>query len=120
MSRLKQAIPSAAVIALVIGAWWALVRATGSVIFPTPWQVATGPVELIEDGTLEGGGFDSGGEEAGSPLWVLSGAGKRIAPGSRPLKRPSCSSGFASEAARRNPRPAARRVPVSSGAGSQP
>jgi len=52
MSRLKQAIPSAAVIAGLVGVWWALVVATGSAIFPTPWQVATGTVELIEDGTL--------------------------------------------------------------------
>jgi NitT/TauT family transport system permease protein len=40
------------VIALLIGVWWATVRWSGSVIFPTPWQVVTGTVELIRDGTL--------------------------------------------------------------------
>ena len=36
-----------AVIALLIAVWWAVVAATGSVIFPTPWQVVTGTLELI-------------------------------------------------------------------------
>ena len=40
------------VIALVIAVWWLAVAATSSVIFPTPWQVVTGAVELVEDGTL--------------------------------------------------------------------
>jgi NitT/TauT family transport system permease protein len=31
-----------------------VVRGTGSAIFPTPWQVVTGAVELIENGTLWG------------------------------------------------------------------
>ncbi len=52
MSRLKAALPAVAVIALLIAVWWALVTATRSVIFPTPWQVVTGTLELIEDGTL--------------------------------------------------------------------
>jgi len=52
MSKLKQALPSVAVIALLIALWWALVAGTGSAIFPTPWQVVTGTVELIRDGTL--------------------------------------------------------------------
>ena len=52
MSRLKASLPSVAVIALLIAVWWAVVRATQSVIFPTPWQVVTGTLELIEDGTL--------------------------------------------------------------------
>ena len=34
-------------IALLIVAWWAIVTATRSVIFPTPWQVVTGTVELV-------------------------------------------------------------------------
>src|SRR6185503_5521011 len=41
-----------AVIAALIAAWWVTVTATGSVIFPTPWQVVTGALELIQDGTL--------------------------------------------------------------------
>ena len=52
MSRLEHALPSVAVIAFLIAVWWLVVVATGSAIFPTPWQVVTGTVELIEDGTL--------------------------------------------------------------------
>ena len=52
MSRFKQMLPSLAVMVLLLAVWWALVAATGSVIFPTPWQVVTGTLELIEDGTL--------------------------------------------------------------------
>jgi len=52
MSRLKLALPSTAVLALLIAVWWAVVLATESVIFPTPWQVASGTLELIQDGTL--------------------------------------------------------------------
>jgi NitT/TauT family transport system permease protein len=36
----------------LLALWWALVRGTGSAIFPTPWQVLTGAFELLEDGTL--------------------------------------------------------------------
>jgi len=52
MTRIKQILPSVAVISLLIAVWWAVVVASGSVIFPTPWQVVTGTLELIEDGTL--------------------------------------------------------------------
>jgi NitT/TauT family transport system permease protein len=52
MSRLERVLPALAVIALLIGVWWAVVVATASAIFPTPWQVVTGAVDLIEDGTL--------------------------------------------------------------------
>ncbi|HXV36159.1 MAG TPA: ABC transporter permease [Myxococcota bacterium] len=52
VSEIKQAIPSLAVGALLIALWWTIVAATGSVIFPTPWQVVTGTLELIRDGTL--------------------------------------------------------------------
>jgi NitT/TauT family transport system permease protein len=38
--------------ALVIAFWWALVAATRSAIFPTPWQVVQGAAELAADGTL--------------------------------------------------------------------
>jgi NitT/TauT family transport system permease protein len=50
--RLGQALPSVAVIALLIALWWGLVVGTGSAIFPTPWQVVTGTLELVRDGTL--------------------------------------------------------------------
>jgi len=52
MSQLRQSLPSAVVIAGLVAVWWAVVVATGSVIFPTPLQVVTGTVELVRDGTL--------------------------------------------------------------------
>jgi len=52
MSRLERALPSVAVAALLIAVWWAVVAATRSAIFPTPWQVVTGALELVRDGTL--------------------------------------------------------------------
>ena len=52
MIAAKRVLPSIAVIALIIGVWWAVVVATTSVVFPTPWQVVTGTVELVRDGTL--------------------------------------------------------------------
>jgi len=52
MLRLERVLPSLAVFALLIAVWWAVVVASGSAIFPTPWQVVTGAAELIEDGTL--------------------------------------------------------------------
>jgi len=52
MKGLKQALPSIVVIAIVVGIWWAVVTATQSAIFPTPWAVVTGTLELARDGTL--------------------------------------------------------------------
>lgn len=52
MSRLRQSLPGIAIIVLLLLAWWLAVRASGSVIFPTPWQVLAGIVELARDGTL--------------------------------------------------------------------
>jgi NitT/TauT family transport system permease protein len=52
MSRTRQILPGLIVITLLVVAWWATVAMTRSVIFPTPWQVVTGTVELIRDGTL--------------------------------------------------------------------
>jgi NitT/TauT family transport system permease protein len=52
MNKLKQSLPAIAVIAVLLAAWWLVVVETHSVIFPTPWQVAAGTVELMEDGTL--------------------------------------------------------------------
>jgi NitT/TauT family transport system permease protein len=52
MRSAARVLSAVAVIALVITVWWLAVAATGSVIFPTPWQVVTGAVELIEDGSL--------------------------------------------------------------------
>lgn len=52
MNRLRTVLPSLAVIAALLVAWWASVSYTNSVIFPTPWKVVTGTAELVEDGTL--------------------------------------------------------------------
>jgi NitT/TauT family transport system permease protein len=52
MNHVKETLPSLAVIAALIGAWWLTVVATHSVIFPTPWAVVTGTFELLKDGTL--------------------------------------------------------------------
>jgi NitT/TauT family transport system permease protein len=52
MKGMKQALPSILVIAVVVGIWWAVVVATKSAIFPTPWGVVAGTLELARDGTL--------------------------------------------------------------------
>jgi len=52
MQKLKNALPSMALLALMIGLWWVVVVQTESLIFPTPLQVVTGTLELAEDGTL--------------------------------------------------------------------
>src|SRR6476646_7833064 len=52
MQKLKNALPALVLIALLIALWWVVVVQTESLIFPTPWQVVTGTMELAEDGTL--------------------------------------------------------------------
>ena len=52
MKKYTQAVPSLVVLAAVVGLWWAAVALTKSVIFPTPWHVVTGTLELARDGTL--------------------------------------------------------------------
>jgi NitT/TauT family transport system permease protein len=52
MESLKKLLPSVAVMALLIGAWWLIVVEAHSVIFPTPWQVVTGTGELARNGVL--------------------------------------------------------------------
>ena len=52
MKGLNQALPSIVVMAVVVGIWWAVVVATKSAIFPSPWAVVTGTMELARDGTL--------------------------------------------------------------------
>jgi NitT/TauT family transport system permease protein len=54
MTRLEKILPSVIVITLLLAVWWIVVVQTASVIFPTPWQVVTGTMELIENGTLWG------------------------------------------------------------------
>jgi NitT/TauT family transport system permease protein len=50
--RLVLMVPPLLVIAALVALWWWLVVRTESAIFPTPWQVVTGALELAEDGTL--------------------------------------------------------------------
>jgi len=51
-SRIGKVLPPLAVITAVIAFWWWLVVYTESPIFPTPWAVVTGTLELAQDGTL--------------------------------------------------------------------
>ena len=50
--KLKHILPPLAVIAVLVVTWWIVVVQTESAIFPTPWQVVTGTLELARDGTL--------------------------------------------------------------------
>ncbi len=52
MNTLRQTLTGLVIIVLLLAVWWVAVIATGSVIFPTPWQVVLGTVDLIRDGTL--------------------------------------------------------------------
>ena len=52
MEKLKKVIPGVALISVLLGVWSVIVDRSGSAIFPTPWRVVTGTVELIRDGTL--------------------------------------------------------------------
>jgi len=49
---LQKTLPPLGLIGLVLALWWTVVINSGSVIFPTPGQVATGTLELAADGTL--------------------------------------------------------------------
>jgi NitT/TauT family transport system permease protein len=51
-ARIKETLPSLILIAALIATWWGAVIATHSVIFPTPWAVLTGTLEMLDDGTL--------------------------------------------------------------------
>ena len=52
MKTIRNALPSLIVLAVVVALWWVTVVLTKSVIFPTPWQVVAGTLELAKDGTL--------------------------------------------------------------------
>ena len=52
MTAIRRAWPSLLVLAAIVGAWWFVVLATKSAVFPTPLQVVTGTVELVRDGSL--------------------------------------------------------------------
>jgi NitT/TauT family transport system permease protein len=49
---LTRVVPPILVIAVLIGLWWLVVIHSESAIFPTPWQVVTGALDLAKDGTL--------------------------------------------------------------------
>ena len=52
MERLNKFWPPLAVLLAIVAIWWYAVVATESLIFPTPGQVVTGTMELVEDGSL--------------------------------------------------------------------
>jgi NitT/TauT family transport system permease protein len=52
MNRIKETLPSLMLIGALITAWWVAVDATRSMIFPTPWGVLTGTLDLLDDGSL--------------------------------------------------------------------
>jgi NitT/TauT family transport system permease protein len=52
MEKLNKIWPPVAVLLFIVAVWWIVVVQTGSVIFPTPGQVVTGTLELVDDGTL--------------------------------------------------------------------
>src|SRR5205085_3924168 len=49
---IRRSLPSLVLMALLVAAWWIVVRTSQSAIFPTPWQVVTGTAELVRNGTL--------------------------------------------------------------------
>jgi NitT/TauT family transport system permease protein len=52
VKRARHVLPSMLVIALLVALWWVVVAVSGSVVFPTPWQVVAGTLELARDGSL--------------------------------------------------------------------
>lgn len=54
MIKIQKIWPPVLLLTVLIAVWWIVVVQTQSVIFPTPLQVLTGTLELIEDGTLWG------------------------------------------------------------------
>ncbi|HJY42582.1 MAG TPA: ABC transporter permease [Steroidobacteraceae bacterium] len=52
MNRINSTLPALLVIVALLLVWWGAVVATQSLIFPTPWGVVTGAIELLVDGTL--------------------------------------------------------------------
>jgi len=52
MNRIKSSLPALGVIVALLVAWWGAIVVTQSLIFPTPWGVVTGAIELLVNGTL--------------------------------------------------------------------
>jgi NitT/TauT family transport system permease protein len=52
LHKLKQILPPLAVLSFLVAAWWWIVVASKSPIFPTPWQVVVATLDLVRQGTL--------------------------------------------------------------------
>lgn len=52
MGKVRQVLPSLVLAAFLVTLWWAVVVETKSVIFPTPAQVVTATIDLVQQGTL--------------------------------------------------------------------
>lgn len=52
MIKLNKLWPSCLLLAVLVALWWIVVAQSQSVIFPTPWEVVTGTLALVQDGTL--------------------------------------------------------------------
>lgn len=52
MKKIGNFLAPLAVAILLLAAWWAAVVVGESVIFPTPWRVVAGTLELVREGTL--------------------------------------------------------------------
>lgn len=52
MNRIKSSLPALGVIVALLVGWWGAIVVTHSLIFPTPWGVVTGAIELLVNGTL--------------------------------------------------------------------
>ncbi|HET9405596.1 MAG TPA: ABC transporter permease, partial [Burkholderiales bacterium] len=54
MRKARQILPPLSLLTLLVAVWWVAIVESESVIFPTPWQVVTGTLELVQQGTLWG------------------------------------------------------------------
>jgi NitT/TauT family transport system permease protein len=54
VDKFKRILPPLALVGFLVALWWTVVVESESVIFPTPWQVVTGTLEIAEQGTLWG------------------------------------------------------------------
>jgi len=52
VDKLKNILPALLLISAIVALWWTVVVASGSVIFPTPLQVAAAILSLVADGSL--------------------------------------------------------------------
>ena len=52
MGKIRQVLPSLVMAAFLVIAWWAAVVESRSVIFPTPLQVVSATLDLVQQGTL--------------------------------------------------------------------